>query len=197
MNTPNKLTVFRILLIPVLIVFILVQQKQNRLLYATIVFIIAALTDHLDGKLARKNGQITDFGKFLDPLADKMLVMSSFICFVDIEILSAVPVIIILMREFIVTSIRLVAMSSGKVIAANFWGKLKTVSQIIAIIVILFLEHIKRACIPTMLNFSARENVLMVFETIDLIFIWVSVLFTLVSGIIYIMDNIEIIKTAK
>lgn len=191
MNTPNKLTVLRILMIPILIIFLMVESIQNRFLFATIVFIIASFTDHLDGQIARKNGQITDFGKFLDPLADKMLVMSSFICFVDLGLVGAVPVIIILMREFMVTSVRLIAMGEGKVIAANIWGKIKTVSQIIAIIIILGVQSIIDLFNPV------SYKVLGFVELINGFVIWVSVVFTLISGYIYIRDNISFIKKAK
>ena len=142
MNTPNKLTLFRIFLIPFFVFFLLMQNLPHRFLFALIIFCIAAITDHFDGELARRSGQITDFGKFLDPLADKMLVMSAFISFVQLGVVGALPVIIILMREFTVTSVRLVAMGSGKVISANIWGKIKTVSQIVAIIIILLTQYI-------------------------------------------------------
>ncbi len=191
MNTPNKLTVLRILMVPILIVFLMVKSIPNRFLFATIVFIIASFTDHLDGQIARKNGQITDFGKFLDPLADKMLVMSSFICFVELGLAGAVPVIIILMREFMVTSVRLIAMGEGKVIAANIWGKIKTVSQIIAIITILGLQSI------VYLFNTSLYGAFGFAELINGIVIWISVAFTLISGYIYIKDNINFIKKAK
>ena len=178
-------------LIPILIIFLLVKSIPNRFFLALIVFLVASLTDHLDGKLARKYGQITDFGKFLDPLADKMLVMSAFICFVDLNLITSVPVIIILLREFLVTSMRLVAMSSGKVVAANIWGRTKTVTQIISIIVILisqcFSQHIA--------DFSCNE--LNFIESINNFFIWTSVVFTIFSGFIYMKENFYIIKNSK
>lgn len=191
MNTPNKLTVFRIILIPFFIFFLLVQSIPHRFLFAMIIFCVAAITDHFDGELARRNGQITDFGKFLDPLADKMLVMSAFICFVQLDIVGALPVIIILMREFIVTSVRLVAMGSGKVISANIWGKIKTVSQIIAIIVILLTQYTVYVD-PNICGLDMTHFIL-----INHAVIWLSVLFTVVSGIIYIVDNVKFISLAQ
>lgn len=127
MNTPNKLTILRILLVPFFVAALLLAVIPHHFLIAGLIFGVASLTDLLDGKLARKRGQITDFGKFADPLADKILVISALICFVQLGIIGAVPVIVLLFREFAVTSIRLVAASNGKVVAANLWGKAKTV----------------------------------------------------------------------
>ena len=191
LNAPNKITIFRIFLIPILIILLLVTSISNRFFLALIVFLVASFTDHLDGKLARKYGQITTFGKFLDPLADKMLVMSAFICFVDLNLISSVPVIIILLREFLVTSMRLVAMSSGKVVAANIWGRTKTVTQLIAIIVILVSQ-----CFSTKIaNLSYNE--LNFISSINNFFVWISVFFTVFSGYIYMKENFYIIKTTK
>ncbi|CDB23994.1 cDP-diacylglycerol--glycerol-3-phosphate 3-phosphatidyltransferase [Clostridium sp. CAG:557] len=191
LNAPNKITIFRIFLIPILIILLLVTSISNRFFLALIVFLVASFTDHLDGKLARKYGQITTFGKFLDPLADKMLVMSAFICFVDLNLISSVPVIIILLREFLVTSMRLVAMSSGKVVAANIWGRTKTVTQLIAIIVILVSQ-----CFSTKIaNLSYNE--LNFISSINNFFVWISVFFTVFSGYIYMKENFYIIKNSK
>lgn len=191
LNTPNKLTIFRILLIPILIVFLLVAAIPNRFFFALVIFLVASLTDHLDGKLARKYGQITNFGKFLDPLADKMLVMSIFICFVDLNLVSSVPVIIILLREFLVTSIRLVAMNSGKVVAANIWGRTKTVTQIIAVIAILISQ-----CF-TQYTANLTYNNLIFITNVNNFFVWVAVAFTIFSGVIYLKENFYIIKNSK
>lgn len=187
LNTPNKLTLFRILLVPLMVFFLLVEAIPGRFWLALCVFVIASITDHLDGKLARKNNQITDFGKFLDPLADKMLVMSVLICFVELRLIGAVPVISILLREFIVTSIRLAAMGSGKVVAANMWGKIKTVTQIISIIVILLSQCFVQA---SMLNQSAIGLV----GSLNEIFIWLAVATSLYSGYIYVKENLESIS---
>ena len=130
MNLPNKLTMARILAVPVFIVLYMMGHN----IIATIVFILASLTDMLDGKIARKQNLITDFGKLMDPVADKMLIMSTLICFVQESICGAWVVVVILFREFLVTSMRMIAADKGKVIAANIWGKIKTVTQMIAII---------------------------------------------------------------
>lgn len=187
LNTPNKLTIFRILLVPLMVFFLLAEAMPGRFWLALCVFVLASITDHLDGKLARKNNQITDFGKFLDPLADKMLVMSALICFVELRLIGAVPVIAILLREFIVTSIRLAAMGSGKVVAANMWGKIKTVTQIISIIVILLSQCFVQA---SMLNQSAIGLV----GSVNEIFIWLAVATSLYSGYIYVKENLESIS---
>lgn len=191
LNTPNKLTIFRIFLIPLLIIFMLVKEIPNRFFFALVIFLVASLTDHLDGKIARKYGQITNFGKFLDPLADKMLVMSAFICFVDLKLVSSVPVIIILLREFLVTSMRLVAMNSGKVVAANIWGRTKTVTQIIAVIAILISQCFSQ-CVA---NLSYNE--LNFISSINNFFVWIAVFFTVFSGYVYLKENFYLIKNQK
>lgn len=188
MNLPNKITIFRIFLVPVLMVLLLVPMITYRFFFALFVFVIAAWTDHLDGRLARKLDLVTDFGKFLDPLADKMLVMSAFICFVDLKLVSAVPVIIILLREFLVTSLRLVAMNSGQVIAANIFGKAKTVSQIIAITVILVSQCAEQV------GFTLIYSGCNLFTIINDFFVLVAVGFTVLSGYIYIKENFNVIK---
>lgn len=136
MNLPNKLTVGRIFLVPFFVAAMLISFPCNNIA-AIIIFVIASVTDMMDGKIARKKNLITDFGKFADPLADKILVLSALLCFVQKGLCGCVPVIIVLFREFTVTSIRLIAASKGKVVAANMWGKVKTVSQMIAIITII------------------------------------------------------------
>lgn len=187
MNTPNKLTVFRIILVPFLVAVLLLEFIPHRLLIAAAIFSLASITDFFDGRLARKNGQITSFGKFADPLADKILVISSFLCFIQLGYISAVPVIIVLFREFAVTSVRLVAASNGKVVAANMWGKSKTVSQIIAVIATMLLEYILDL-------FSLGGAAALAIDVIIQLLIWISVLLTVISGLIYIKDNIEFIK---
>ena len=131
---------------------------------------------------------ITDFGKFADPLADKVMIVSALACFVELGLTSAVALIIILAREFTVTSIRLVASSQGKVVAANIWGKVKTVTQIIAVFVIMLMQYL--------IEINIIENALWVKIVCDG-FMWLSVFFTLLSGIIYIVQNFDFIKNAK
>ena len=141
MNLPNKLTIFRILLVPIMVIIPYLNIGGTFLNISIaywimgLIFIIASYTDHLDGKLARKNNQITTFGKFADPLADKILVLAAMLIFVEAKSLPAWIPIIVLFREFVVSGYRLIAVEKGgKVIAASIWGKLKTVTQMIAII---------------------------------------------------------------
>lgn len=199
MNTPNKLTLLRILLVPFFVLFLLLPAVPHHYLLAGLVFEAAALTDHFDGRLARKHGQITDFGKFADPLADKILVTSAFVCFVQLDLVSAVAVIIILFREFLVTSIRLVASGKGKVIAANQWGKAKTISQIVAILLVVVLQYGNELISLGILPLTMEEA--RIFSQVALVVgqiaTWICVLFTLISGAIYLWDNREFVKTAK
>ena len=142
MNLPNKLTVLRIVMVPFFVFFMLGSFVPHRYLWALLLFCAASYTDHLDGKIARRDNLITNFGKLMDPLADKILVMSALICLVKLDLASTVCVLLIMIREFAITSIRLLAVEQGRVIAANNWGKLKTVSQMVAIIAILLMQYI-------------------------------------------------------
>ena len=139
MNLPNKLTILRVCLIPFFVVFLLLDKGQNmtyRYISAAI-FIVASLTDMLDGKIARKYNLVTNFGKFMDPLADKLLVCSALICLIELRQLPAWMVIMIISREFIISGFRLVASDNGIVIAASYWGKFKTTFQMIAVILLI------------------------------------------------------------
>lgn len=131
MNLPNKLTMLRILMIPVFMVFIELNSLPNHILWAFVVFVLASLTDMLDGKIARKYNLVTDFGKFMDPLADKILVTAALIYFIPLGLAPAWIVILILAREFLVTSLRLIASGKGIVIAADKWGKYKTATTMV------------------------------------------------------------------
>lgn len=133
MNLPNKLTIFRVLLIPFFVVFLLVDITPYDNWIALAIFIVASLTDLLDGKIARKYNLVTNFGKFMDPLADKLLVCSALICLVEMERIAAWMVIVIIAREFIISGFRLVASDNGVVIAASYWGKFKTTFQMVMI----------------------------------------------------------------
>ena len=185
MNLPNKLTVARILLVPFFVAALLIDFPLNNLA-ALALFGAASITDLLDGKIARKQGLITDFGKFADPLADKILVISALLCFVQLGLCDCVAVIIVLFREFTVTSIRLIAASKGKVIAANIWGKVKTVTQMVAIICVLVMQivldigalGVALPCCLRCIFYWTGEGL-----------IWVSTLFTVISGIIYEKQN--------
>ncbi len=137
MNLPNKITIFRICLIPLFIILMLVHRIPYNELLALIVFSVACISDALDGYLARKNNLITDFGKFMDPLADKLLVCSALICFIEQDQIESWIVIVIIAREFIISGFRLVAANKGAVIAASVWGKFKTTSQMIMCILLI------------------------------------------------------------
>ena len=169
MNLPNKLTMARILAVPVFIVLYLMGHN----VIATIVFILASLTDMLDGKIARKYNLITNFGKIMDPLADKILVYSAFICMVQIGIVPGWMLVIILFREFIVSGLRTVAAADGTVIAAGKTGKLKTILQMIAVPLLLLNNWpFSYIGIPG-----------------DQIFLWAQLIMTIVSGVEYVYEN--------
>lgn len=171
MNTPNKLTIARMIIVPFLVIFLLTGWggEANRYISLTL-FVVASVTDWFDGYLARKNNLVTNFGKFMDPLADKLLVCSAMICMIDLKRLPAWFVIIIIAREFIISGFRLIAAENGIVIAANYWGKFKTASQMIMIILLI-------------LHF---DGIFVIFEQI---FIWLSLALTIISLITYIWQN--------
>ena len=171
MNTPNKLTIARMIIVPFLVIFLLPGWggEANRYISLTL-FVVASVTDWFDGYLARKNNLVTNFGKFMDPLADKLLVCSAMICMIDLKRLSAWFVIIIIAREFIISGFRLIAAENGIVIAANYWGKFKTASQMIMIILLI-------------LHFDG------IFVILEQIFIWLSLALTIISLITYIWQN--------
>ena len=168
MNLPNKLTILRIIMIPFFVLFMLLDGGANQTYryIAAVIFIVASFTDLLDGKIARKYNLVTNFGKFMDPLADKLLVCSGLICFVGLGALPAWFVIIIISREFIISGFRLVASDNGVVIAAGYWGKFKTVSQMI--MSVLLIVNIPALSILTAI-FSAIALVLTVVSLIDYI----------------------------
>ena len=180
MNTANKLTLLRVVLVPVFMAFLLMNGTAWQLA-ALAVFVIASLTDMLDGQIARRCNQITTFGKFADPLADKMLTTAAFLVFMQKEIINSWAVMIILAREFMVAGVRLAAVSEGKVIAASFWGKFKTVSQMAAIIIAILV-----------LNIPAVPQSAAVIVTN--IFVWISVVLTVISGADYLVKNWNLMK---
>ena len=184
MNLPNKLTILRIIMVPFFVFFLLADFVPHRYLFALLLFCAASYTDHLDGKIARRDHLVTNFGKLMDPLADKILVMSALICLVKLDLASTVCVILIMLREFSVTSIRLLAVEQGRVIAANNWGKAKTVSQMVAIITILFLQYV---C-------TFAPAALGACNTIGQVLVWVTALLSVISGIIYFKDNADVLK---
>ncbi len=176
MNLPNKLTLMRVVLIPIfLLVLFLMQEPYNRYI-ATAIFVVASVTDFLDGYIARKYHMVSNFGKFMDPLADKLLVMAALVSMVAMEDLPAWVVIVILAREFAITGFRTLAMEANIVMAASWWGKIKTTTQMIMIILVLL--QLPFAYMPM----------------IETVLIWLAVLFTVVSGVVYIVKNKQVLK---
>jgi len=172
MNLANKLTIIRIFLVPIFMFFLMVKIPYGEYI-AVAIFIIAALTDSLDGYIARSRNQITKFGKFMDPLADKLLVSAALISLVELDKLSAWIVVVIIAREFAITGLRVIAASEGITIAANWWGKIKTITQIVAIISLLINNY----------PFS------LIGFPFDKIAIALAVIFTIISGVDYIYIN--------
>ena len=193
MNLPNKLTVGRIVLVPFFVVALLIDFPCNYVV-ALLIFIAASITDMLDGKIARKRNLVTDFGKFADPLADKILVLSALLCFVQLGLCDCVSVILVLFREFSVTSVRLIAASKGEVVAANIWGKVKTVTQMIAIILILVLQLVLQLCGMGIFGTVDVQMLSNVFTVIGLVAIWISNIFTVLSGAVYFVQNKKFIS---
>lgn len=187
MNTPNKLTILRIILVPFFIFFLLMTQIPHNNLWALIIFVIASLTDMFDGKIARKYNLITNFGKFLDPLADKLLVTSALICFIDLKFTSSIVVVIIVAREFLVTSLRLIAAGEGTVIAAGYLGKVKTVVQMVATIMIMFSAELDYIGLSLPISPMLISNIVM----------WIAVALTIISGAQYILQNKSFISSNK
>ena len=177
MNLPNKLTVLRVIMVPFFVFFMLtgVGGAANKWI-ALIIFCVTSLTDMLDGKIARARNLVTNFGKFMDPLADKLLVCSALICFVELDKLPAWMVIIIIAREFIISGFRLIASDNGVVIAASYWGKFKTTFQMLMVIVLIL-------------------NVQMpFFQILGKILTYAALILTVVSLIDYIVKNKDVLK---
>ncbi len=184
LNLPNKLTLARILLIPVFIAMV-EMSFTGHYLWAMIVFAVASFTDYLDGYLARKWGMVTDFGKFADPLADKILTTTAFIYLVKMGLCHPVVLVIIIVREFAVSGVRMIAAGSpqGKVIAANMWGKVKTVLQMVSIIVVF-------AMLGSNVEYSTTNLV-------SQVLMWAVGAATLISGVQYLWGNRQYFNTAK
>ena len=179
MNLPNKLTIFRVILIPFFVVFMLMPSIPYANIIACVIFCVASFTDFLDGYLARRDGLVTNFGKFMDPLADKLLVGAALICLIEAGQLPAWVVVIIISREFIISGFRLIASDNGVVIAASYWGKFKTVSQMVMVILLI-------------LNIQ-----LPLFQILGTILIWISVILTVVSLVDYVVKNKDVLKDTK
>lgn len=179
MNLPNKLTILRVIMIPFFVAALLYDggADQNMRYVAAALFIIASLTDMLDGKIARKYNLVTNFGKFMDPLADKLLVCSALICMIELRELPAWMVIIIISREFIISGFRLVASDNGVVIAASYWGKFKTTFQMIGVVLLIF-------------NIPALS-------TLTTIIVWIALALTVISLVDYIVKNAGVLTEGK
>ena len=179
MNLPNKLTILRVIMIPFFVAALLYDggANQNMRYVAAALFIIASLTDMLDGKIARKYNLVTNFGKFMDPLADKLLVCSALICMIELRQLPAWMVIIIISREFIISGFRLVASDNGVVIAASYWGKFKTTFQMIGVVILIF-------------NIPALS-------TLTTIIVWIALALTVISLVDYIVKNAGVLTEGK
>ncbi|MBS5372448.1 CDP-diacylglycerol--glycerol-3-phosphate 3-phosphatidyltransferase [butyrate-producing bacterium] len=179
MNLPNKLTLLRVIMIPFFVAALLYDggANQNMRYVAAALFIIASLTDMLDGKIARKYNLVTNFGKFMDPLADKLLVCSALICMIELRELPAWMVIIIISREFIISGFRLVASDNGVVIAASYWGKFKTTFQMIGVVLLIF-------------NIPALS-------TLTTIIVWIALALTVISLVDYIVKNAGVLTEGK
>ena len=179
MNLPNKLTILRGIRIPFFVLTLLYDGGENQTLryVAAAIFIIASLTDMLDGKIARKYNLVTNFGKFMDPLADKLLVCSALICLVELKELPAWMVIVIISREFIISGFRLVASDNGVVIAASYWGKFKTTFQMIAVVLLIL-------GIPSL-------------SMVTTAVVWIALVLTVISLVDYITKNVNVLKEGK
>ena len=182
MNLPNKLTLLRVILVPFFLLFLLVDQIPLHGLWALVIFAAASITDALDGHIARSRGLITDFGKFLDPVADKVLVFAALIAFVELGLASSVAVVIMMAREFLVSSMRMVAASKGRVIAAGKSGKVKTAVTMVSIVVILLLMALGDLVPGMTVSLAAISNVL----------IWICGVITVYSGVEYLVQNKDV-----
>jgi len=198
MNLPNKLTVLRAVLIPVFLFFMYADFIPFHFTIALFVFVIASLTDALDGHIARKHNLVTDFGKFLDPLADKALVIAALAVFVEKGIMGAVPFIIIIIREFMVSGLRLVTADKGVVVAAGFWGKLKTAFTMVAIIfTLVFSAASADFKIFDIIPGETGENLMFWGFLLIQVLIWISVALTVISGLVYLKGYWKYIDTDK
>lgn len=199
MNLPNKLTMMRVVLVPVFMVFAALAKygtadfNATFSLVAGIIFTVASITDFLDGYIARKNHLVTDFGKFMDPLADKCLTTAAFIYMVVDGVCSPIVLAVILFREFAVAGVRMIAAETGTVIAANMWGKVKTVLQMLSIIFYFF-----GMSIASMSATGTEQGVRQILViSISMVLCWLVAAVTAISGIKYLWDNRSFINTAK
>ncbi len=194
LNLPNLLTVSRVVITPLFLVTILMETLPHRFLIACVIFSIASITDAVDGHLARKNNMITNFGKFLDPIADKILTTAALLAFMFMGLCNIWIVMLVLTREFAIASVRMIAATNGVVIPANVWGKIKTVSQMVFTILIMLLGEAYFVV--------ETSNAILFAELPDLSLIsngllWITAILTVVSGGIYLYDSRKIIDFTK
>lgn len=187
LNLPNKLTLARIIITPVFLAVIMWESLAHRFLIADIIFVIASITDAVDGHLARKNNEVTNFGKLLDPIADKILTTAALLAFLQLGLCNVWIVMIVLTREFAISSIRMICAANGTVIPANIFGKIKTASQMVFTVIIMLL------CELGEYNYS----ILMITATVSSVLLWITAVLALVSGVIYINDSRKYIDYSK
>lgn len=199
MNLPNKLTMFRVILVPFFVFFLLESENYNWFKWIALgIFVVASLTDLLDGKIARKYNLVTTFGKFMDPLADKLLVCSALIALIPLEAIPAWATIIIIAREFIISGFRLVAAEKGVVIAASYWGKVKTTVQMVMVCVMLVIVN-SHGFGPDDVEFYSdfTASFYGVLEVLAFILLIAAVLLTVVSLIDYLAKNKAVMKDTE
>ena len=194
LNVPNILTIARIFITPIFLAVILMDNLPHKFLIACIIFSIGSITDAIDGHLARKNNQITNFGKFLDPIADKILTTAALLAFMSMGLCNIWIVMLVLTREFAIASVRMIAAAGGVVIPANIWGKIKTVSQMTFTILIMLLgetweiiSNTNKVLFEKLPDLSLISNGLL----------WITAILTVISGIIYLNDSKKIIDFTK
>lgn len=194
LNLPNIITVARIIITPVFLAVILMENLPHRFLIACIVFSVASISDAVDGHLARKNNQVTNFGKFLDPIADKVLITSALLAFMSMGLCNIWIVMLVLTREFAIASVRMIAAAGGVVIHANIWGKIKTISQMVFTIVIMLLGEAYYIVEKSYTELSVKLPDL---SLVSNGLLWITAILTIVSGVIYLNDSKKIIDFTK
>ena len=195
LNTPNRLTIVRMLIAPLFLAVIMKDNLPHRFLWAAVIFVAASVTDAIDGMLARKNDQVTNFGRLLDPIADKVLTTAALLAFMKLGICNIWIVMIVLAREFTIASIRMIAASNGVVIPANIWGKLKTVSQMVFTVIIMILGEVYQYAENIVPGVTAPYYFTL--SNISNTLLWITAVLAVISGVIYIKDSENAIDYSK
>ena len=194
LNLPNILTISRVIITPIFLAILLLENLPHRFLIACLIFSVASITDAVDGHLARKNNQITNFGKFLDPIADKILTTAALLAFMSMGLCNIWIVMLVLTREFAIASVRMIAAAGGVVIPANVWGKIKTVSQMVFTILIMLLGEAYYIVETTYSDlFTKLPDLSLVSNGL----LWITAILTVISGVIYLKDSKKIIDFTK